>query len=362
MTEEIKCYLYWIRTEEMTDIFTQGYVGISVKPDYRFTQHKNKAKLGKVYNKAFLKTLKDGTAIQQIILIGSVSYCKEVENKLRPLFYIGWNVAPGGGTGGIYKHGLSGSKVKSVYYNILTKAKESGIKLCYEWDSSNNGLLRFSEFYKDNVGENQCISVAGLDFIGPNTVKIQSQQEVVADTKRSLLFENETYTYKELGSRFKIKPNTLVWRMRRGETLKQALRLEEKPKRTVKLGEKEYIYSGRLTEEQLVTFKNDVESGIPLLHLTDKFGMDAGNLSRVAARLAIQIPKVFIEDMLGGEFEVFSHSKLDADSYELAKELLLSGTQKYKIAEELGITPSSMTDVCKRLRWSDYVEQQRALG
>lgn len=362
MTEEIKCYLYWIRTEGMTDIFTQGYVGISVKPDYRFSQHKNKAKIGKVYNKAFLKALKDGTAIQQIILISSVSYCKEVENKLRPLFYIGWNVAPGGGAGGIYKHGLSGSKIKGTYYNILTKIRESGARICDEWGDSENGLVKFSKFYEDNVGENQCISIAGLDFIGPNTVKIQSQQGVVADTKRSLLFEGDIYTYKELGDKFNIKPNTLVWRLRRGETLNQALRLEDKPRRTVKLDKKEYIYNGRLTEEQLITFKNDVESGIPLLRLTDKFGMDAGNLSRVAAKLGICIPRVFIEDMLGGEFEVFSHSKLDSDSYELAKELLLNGTQKYKIAEELGITPSCMTDACKRLKWGEYVEQQRTLG
>jgi hypothetical protein len=362
LTEEIKCYLYWIRTEEMTDIFVDGYVGISVKPDYRFSQHNNKAKVGKIYNKAFLKALKNGTDIQQIILVGSVNYCKEIENKLRSLFYMGWNVAPGGGSGGLYKHGLTGSKVKGTYYNILTKVKESGAKLCSEWESNDGGLIAFSEFYENNVGLNQCVSITGLDFVGPDTVKIQTQQEVVADSKRSLIFDGGKYTYAEMGEKFNIKPNTLVWRLRRGETLNQALRLEEKPRRTITLSGREYRYNGKLTDDQLIDFKKDVESGIPLYHLRDKFGTDTGNLSRLAVKLGISIPRVFFEDMLGDEFEIFSHSKYDADSYELIKELLLSGLQKYKIAEELGVTPSSITDACKRLKWGEYVEQQRTLG
>lgn len=279
--EEVRCYLYWIRTEEMTDIFTEGYVGISVRPDYRFYQHKQNAKKGKVYNKAFLNALKDGTAIQQIILIGSVQYCKDVEKALRSLFYVAWNVAPGGDSGSVYKHGLTGSKVKGIYYNILTKSKESGATMCDEWIADNSGLVAFNDFYTSRVGPNECVSIAGLDFISPETVKVLTQQELVSEAKRSVEFKGGLYTYSELGAMFGIKPNTLLWRFRRGETVNQALGLEEKPKRIVVLNKKDYEYCGRLSDSELEELELDYESGVVLTELATKFGLDHGNLSKL---------------------------------------------------------------------------------
>lgn len=361
--EEVRCYLYWIRTEEMTDIFTQGYVGISVRPEYRFYQHKQNAKSGKVYNKAFLKALKDGTAFQQIILIGSVQYCKDVEKALRPLFYVAWNVAPGGDSGSVYKHGLTGSKVKGIYYNILTKSKESGAIMCEEWLADNGGLVTFNDFYTSRVGPNQCVSIAGLEFISPETVKVLTQQELVSDIKRSVEFNGEVYTYSELGDKFGMKPNTLVWRLRRGETVNQALGLEEKPKRTVVLNKKEYEYCGRLSDGELEELKADYEAGVVLTVLATKFGFDHGNLSKLVRRLGFERESNdFTKDFFGEPLEVSRLFKLTVEDYNASKEMLLEGLPRYLIAEKLGISGSSMTDVCRRLKWKEYLSEQQSMG
>lgn len=361
--EEVRCYLYWIRTEEMTDIFTQGYVGISVRPEYRFYQHKQNAKSGKVYNKAFLKALKDGTAFQQIILIGSVQYCKDVEKALRPLFYVAWNVAPGGDSGSVYKHGLTGSKVKGIYYNILTKSKELGAIMCEEWLADNGGLVTFNDFYTSRVGPNQCVSIAGLEFISPETVKVITQQELVSDIKRSVEFNGDVYTYSELGDKFGMKPNTLVWRLRRGETVNQALGLEEKPKRTVVLNKKEYEYCGRLSDGELEELKADYEAGVVLTVLATKFGFDHGNLSKLVRRFGFERNHSdFGVDFFGDRFNVTRLSKLDSKGYDTTKQMLLDGIPRYKIAEVLGISGSTMTTVCDKLKWKEYLVEQKSLG
>lgn len=347
----------------MTDIFTQGYVGISTRPDYRFYQHKQNAKAGKIYNKAFLKALKNDSAIQDIILIGSVRYCKEIEQKLRPNNYIGWNVAVGG-DGGMIKHGLSGTKVKGTYYNILSKASISGAVICPEWSCKDTGLEAFAEFYDRNVKKGQVVHIAGLSYISPSTVRILTQQEMVADSKRSHDLNNDgvLYTVEELGVMFQIKPNTIVWRLKRGETLRQALRLEEKPKITVSVDGRVFEYRGRLSEKELTSFKIDVESGIPILHLANKYNMDHGNLSRLAKKMKIEIPKVFCDDFLGGKFLIASHSKLCLEDFIYAKKRLLEGIPRYLIAEELGVTASCMTDICSKLKWREFLEQKDTMG
>lgn len=81
--EEIN-YLYWIHDDFMTDIFTQGYVGISKDPKTRFRTHKRNHPEWKNYN-------------FDIILIGERNYVLEIEKRLRPKYNIGLNEASSGG-------------------------------------------------------------------------------------------------------------------------------------------------------------------------------------------------------------------------------------------------------------------------
>lgn len=93
------CRVYWIRLPEHTDIFTQGYVGVTtLSIDKRFQQHKYQARKGSKYiiNKAIRKYW-DNIVIETI-LISTTEYCLDIENKLRPSPYIGWNSSIGGKT------------------------------------------------------------------------------------------------------------------------------------------------------------------------------------------------------------------------------------------------------------------------
>lgn len=96
-TAETYCEVYWIRRECHNDIFSQGYVGISVKgAAKRFIEHKSAAKSGStltVHN----AIRKYDDIIVETVLIGSLDYCQEAELKLRPETRIGWNLASGGG-------------------------------------------------------------------------------------------------------------------------------------------------------------------------------------------------------------------------------------------------------------------------
>jgi predicted GIY-YIG superfamily endonuclease len=77
--------IYWIHNKDETDIWTQGYVGITNNLQRRIREHQNKK------NYLFEKRK------VEIFLFGEREYCKEIEYKLRPKKNIGLNVAAGGG-------------------------------------------------------------------------------------------------------------------------------------------------------------------------------------------------------------------------------------------------------------------------
>jgi hypothetical protein len=97
MTGRDVCEVYWIHLESHKDIFSEGYVGISVKgAQRRFIEHKSAVNSGStltVHN-AIRKHSSD--IIVDTVLIGTSDYCLDVESKLRPTPNIGWNISPGG--------------------------------------------------------------------------------------------------------------------------------------------------------------------------------------------------------------------------------------------------------------------------
>lgn len=90
--------VYWIRLPEHTDIFSQGYVGVTKKTlSKRYGQHVQASKknpnlthLSSAINKY------SDRLIASVVLIAEEEYCYDVENKLRPDIKIGWNLCAGG--------------------------------------------------------------------------------------------------------------------------------------------------------------------------------------------------------------------------------------------------------------------------
>ena len=102
--------------------------------------------------------------------------------------------------------------------------------------------------------------------------------------------------------------------------------------------------------------------GLPLVRLAEKYGMDSSNLGRVAHRFGIEAPVVKYPDLVGGYFEIVYLSKFSEHDYDLITEMLLRGATKSEIARQFRVSPSSITNVCKRLKWEEFCEQQRTLG
>jgi hypothetical protein len=87
--------VYWIHHPEHTDMFTQGYIGITKDITNRFESHKNRPA-----NKHFKRAIKKygwDNLVKEILLVSDRVYCYLIESQLRPKEYIGWNINKGGG-------------------------------------------------------------------------------------------------------------------------------------------------------------------------------------------------------------------------------------------------------------------------
>jgi len=105
--------VYWIHLKEQTDIFSQGYIGVTCKSaDRRFYEHcwvassckdeDNYYVVHRAINKYGAENL-----IVDTLLVSSRDYCYEMEGKLRPTLHVGWNIAPGGRAPGLVTSGTT---------------------------------------------------------------------------------------------------------------------------------------------------------------------------------------------------------------------------------------------------------------
>lgn len=92
---------YWIHLPEHTDILTQGYVGITKNSaESRFKKHRLLAFGGNSDHIIISRALRkyDDRVIVDTLCYSDKEYAKELEFKLRPKDFIGWNMRPGGMT------------------------------------------------------------------------------------------------------------------------------------------------------------------------------------------------------------------------------------------------------------------------
>jgi hypothetical protein len=93
--------VYWIHSKDHSDMFSEGYIGVSNNANHRWIYgHKWAVKNNRHENPRFMNAInKHGwdNLIKEVILIADSDYCYDVEQKLRPSEKIGWNLAVGGG-------------------------------------------------------------------------------------------------------------------------------------------------------------------------------------------------------------------------------------------------------------------------
>ena len=87
--------VYWIHASSHTDVFNQGYVGVSKNPEIRWNQHFKRN--GNKHLEYAIKKHGWENLTKKVLLIGELDYCLDIEKKLRPTSQIGWNLVNGGG-------------------------------------------------------------------------------------------------------------------------------------------------------------------------------------------------------------------------------------------------------------------------
>ena len=258
MPDKKPCYLYWIRRKSHTDITKEGYIGITYNFENRLRQHLNNCKNTKYHHRNYRSDFRDavitGDYIASVILIGSRQYCLDLEKTLRPNWVIGWNIAKGG-SGGYGRHGLSGTKVKSIYYNLKAKAEDTGEEFCESW-LGKNGLTNFYNFYK-SLPEGGVLQVIkkGCGY-NPNNLQKVSRSDLIKSTHAKYkLSDGKLYSIIELGEMFNIKPNTISTRLSRGWSLKESLGISKKRRYVEYCYEKEmaihYLWNSPMTHSRI---------------------------------------------------------------------------------------------------------------
>jgi predicted GIY-YIG superfamily endonuclease len=90
--------LYWIRSKEHTDMFTQGYIGYSSNVKSRWNKHRSLVNLNKHDNYKLTKQIKNNKDLVWEVVSEhpTPNNALQYEKLLRPHKNIGWNIIPGG--------------------------------------------------------------------------------------------------------------------------------------------------------------------------------------------------------------------------------------------------------------------------
>lgn len=141
--------IYWIHKPEHTDMFTQGYIGVTKRKalarwrEHLRTTHRPELKI-------YLALAKYDTLVFDVIVIGTREYCQQIETSLRPTPNIGWNTAIGGDDNCTLAGGISN---KQRWANIL---KNDPIKQADRWWRKEMALLkRLHKIEQQKIKEQQ---------------------------------------------------------------------------------------------------------------------------------------------------------------------------------------------------------------
>jgi hypothetical protein len=92
--------VYWLHLKNDTDVFTQGYVGVTTRLiDIRFKEHCSKFNSSyNPYNPLHLAFAQYGidSIVRTRLCVCNVKQAYELERILRPFEYMGWNTVEGG--------------------------------------------------------------------------------------------------------------------------------------------------------------------------------------------------------------------------------------------------------------------------
>ena len=92
--------VYWIKAPHHSDMFSEGYIGVSKNAENRWKYgHHWAFKQGRHDNPILVNAVNKygwDSLVKQVVLVADEEYCYDIESKLRPSESIGWNINVGG--------------------------------------------------------------------------------------------------------------------------------------------------------------------------------------------------------------------------------------------------------------------------
>jgi hypothetical protein len=121
--------VYWLRLPEHTDMFSEGYVGVTKRTaKSRFYEHVHKSKDSNSYLHNVIRKYGEGSIIVETLVICDIDYAFEVESKLRPEKCIGWNLAAGGYNNGDGRNKSKAEKSLNLSNECIPESDEVNLK------------------------------------------------------------------------------------------------------------------------------------------------------------------------------------------------------------------------------------------
>ena len=119
--------VYWIRKVEHTNIYTEGYVGVSTNVERRWREHITEARANRHPNSFLCNVINKhypDNLIFEIVYLSNEDNCYNYEEMLRPKTNIGWNLRSGGPVGKITEEGRKAISAKALGKKLTEKEKE----------------------------------------------------------------------------------------------------------------------------------------------------------------------------------------------------------------------------------------------
>ena len=119
--------VYWIRKVEHTNIYTEGYVGVSTNVERRWREHITEARANRHPNSFLCNVINKhypDNLIFEIVYLSNEDNCYNYEEMLRSETNIGWNLRSGGPVGKITEEGRKAISAKALGKKLTEKEKE----------------------------------------------------------------------------------------------------------------------------------------------------------------------------------------------------------------------------------------------
>ena len=120
--------VYWIRKVEHTNIYTEGYVGVSTNVERRWRELITEARANRHPNSFLCNAINEhypDNLIFEIVYLSNEDNCYNYEEMLRPETSIGWNLRSGGPVGKMSEEGRKAISNKTLGKKLTEKEKEN---------------------------------------------------------------------------------------------------------------------------------------------------------------------------------------------------------------------------------------------